>query len=120
MLNSHSDIQSENIENNTSIGNFCVIRKNAKIGSNCTIGSFCFIDDDVVIGDNVAISNGSQIYKNTVIEDGVVIGSCVVIGDDTNCKTTNIGKFCNIPSRCVIKGGHKINNENKLSIGEVI
>ena len=50
-----SDVQSQNIGENTMIWQFCVILKNAKIGKNCNINCNVFIENDVIIGDNVTI-----------------------------------------------------------------
>ena len=53
MIHPLSDVQSKNIGEGTSVWQFCVILKGAKIGKNCNICSGCFIENDVVIGDNV-------------------------------------------------------------------
>ena len=56
-----SDIQSENIGENTNVWQFCVILPNAVIGENCNICSHCLIENDVKIANNVTIKSGVHI-----------------------------------------------------------
>jgi acetyltransferase-like isoleucine patch superfamily enzyme len=69
-----ADVQSDTIGKNTTIWQFCVILKDAKIGNNCNINCNVFIENDVIIGDNVTIKSGAQIW------DGLRIGNNVFIG----------------------------------------
>ena len=46
------------IGDNTKIGAFVEIQKNAKVGNNCKISSHSFICEGVTIGDNVFIGHG--------------------------------------------------------------
>lgn len=69
-----SDVQSVDIGEGTSIWQFCVILKHAKIGDNCNINANVFIENKVVIGDNTTIKCGVQVW------DGVTIGKNVFIG----------------------------------------
>ncbi|MWV72486.1 hypothetical protein DCO59_09075 [Helicobacter saguini] len=77
-----SDVQSENIGENTRIWQFCVVLKGAKIGKNCNICSHCFIENDVKIGNNVTIKCGVQIWDKISIEDNVFIGPNVTFCND--------------------------------------
>lgn len=82
MIHKLSDVQSENIGQNTNIWQFCVILKNAIIGKNCNICANVFVENDVVIGDNVTIKCGVQIWDGITIEDNVFIGPNVTFTND--------------------------------------
>mgnify|MGYP001421530813 CR=1 FL=1 len=64
-----SDVQSNDIGNNTTIWQYCVVLAGAKIGSDCNICSHCFIENDVVIGDRVTIKNGVYIFDSIYLDD---------------------------------------------------
>ena len=57
MIHNLADVQSQNIGENTNIWQFCVVLKNAQIGSNCNINAQVLIENDVIIGDNVTIKS---------------------------------------------------------------
>lgn len=69
-----SDIQSNDIGNNTRIWQFVVILPNARIGADANICSHCLIENDVVIGDRVTIKSGVQIWDGIRVENDVFIG----------------------------------------------
>lgn len=69
-----SDIQTENIGIHTTIGQYCVIFPDAKIGSGCRISAHVMIENNVLVGDNVIIGSGVKIMPGVCIEDNVVIG----------------------------------------------
>ena len=50
MIHKLSDVQCENIGENTNIWQFCVVLKNARIGNNCNINAQVLIENDVFIG----------------------------------------------------------------------
>ena len=62
------------IGDNTNVGTFVEIQKNARIGSNCKISSHSFIcggvtiEDDVFIGHNVTFIN--DMYPRSTVEGG--------------------------------------------------
>ena len=89
MIHPLSDVQSENIGENTNIWQFCVVLKGAKIGKNCNICSHCFIENDVVIGNNVTIKCGVQIWDGMRIEDDVFIGPNTTFCNDKYPKSRN-------------------------------
>lgn len=64
-LITNSIIESNNIESNTSIGNFCFIEKNVKIGKDC------------IIYPGVQIYNGTKIGNNVKIFPSVIIGAAI-------------------------------------------
>ena len=84
-----SDVQSENIGENTMVWQFCVILKNAQIGKDCNINCNVFIENDVVIGDNVTIKPGVQIWDGITIEDNVFIGPNVTFTNDKHPVSKN-------------------------------
>ena len=78
------------IGENTKIGAFVEVQKNAVIGKNCKISSHTFICEGVNIGDNCFIGHGVMFindsfsdgsvnflgpYEKTIVEDDVIIGS---------------------------------------------
>lgn len=89
MIHYLSDVQSNNIGENTNIWQFCVILPNAKIGNNCNICSNCFVENDVEIGNNVTIKNGVSLYNGIKIEDDVFIGPNATFCNDKYPKSKN-------------------------------
>ena len=77
-----SDVQSNDIGENTTIWQYCVVLAGAKIGSNSNICSHCFVENDVVIGDRVTIKNGVYIFDAIYIGDDVFIGPNVTFTND--------------------------------------
>ena len=77
-----SDVQSDNIGEDTKVWQFCVILKGAIIGSNCNINAQVLIENDVVIGNNVTIKPGVQVWDGTRIEDNVFIGPNATLTND--------------------------------------
>lgn len=73
----HSDIQTDNIGENTTIWQYVVILKKAIIGKNCNINANVFIENDVIIGDNVTIKSGVQLW------DGIRIGNNCFVGPNS-------------------------------------
>ena len=53
------------IGDNTKIGSFVEIQKNARIGKNCKISSHTFICEGVSIEDNVFVGHGVQFINDT-------------------------------------------------------
>ena len=51
------------------------------IGKNVSIGPYCFIEKDVKIGDDCTLFSGIHIYNGTKIGNNVKISPSVVIGD---------------------------------------
>ncbi len=69
-----SDVQSENIGNDTRVWQYAVILKGATIGNNCNINCHTFIENDVVIGDGVTLKSGVFIWDGIRIDNNVFIG----------------------------------------------
>ena len=77
-----SDVQSENIGEDTKVWQFCVVLPKAVIGQNVNVCSHCLIENDVVIGNNVTVKSGVQIWDGITIEDDVFIGPNVTFTND--------------------------------------
>ena len=124
-----SDVQSQNIGENTMIWQFCVILKNAKIGKNCNINCNFFIENDVIIGDNVTIKPGVQIWDGISIEDDVFIGPNVTFTNDLfpqsrqknfSLKKTIIKKFATIGANATILGGITVGENVLVGAGSAV
>ena len=81
-IHTWSDVQSQNIGDDTKVWQFCVILEGAIIGSNCNINAQVLIENDVVIGNNVTIKPGVQVWDGTRIEDNVFIGPNATLTND--------------------------------------
>jgi UDP-2-acetamido-3-amino-2,3-dideoxy-glucuronate N-acetyltransferase len=82
MIHSLSDVQTENIGENTNIWQFCVVLSGAKIGSDCNINAHCLIENDVEIGNRVTVKSGVYLWNGTRLEDDVFIGPNVTFSND--------------------------------------
>ena len=129
MIHPLSDVQSENIGENTNIWQFCVVLKGAKIGKNCNICSHCFIENDVVIGNNVTIKCGVQIWDGMRIEDDVFIGPNTTFCNDKYPKSRNknwklepviIKKGASIGANATILPGVTIGENAIIGAGTVV
>ena len=129
MIHPLSDVQSKNIGENTNIWQFCVILKNAQIGSNCNICSHVFIENDVKIGNNVTIKNGVQIWDGIEIEDNVFIGPNVTFCNDRYPKSGNrnfklekiiIKKGASIGANSTILPGVPIGENAMIAAGSIV
>src|SRR5262249_58150809 len=64
------------IGDNTKIGAFVEIQKNAKVGARCKISSHTFVCEGVTIEDNVFIGHGvmfiNDSYPRATTEDGAI------------------------------------------------
>jgi len=69
-----AEVQTPDIGEGTTIWQYCVILKGARIGKDCNINYNVFIENDVVVGDNVTVKSGVQLW------DGIRIGNDVFIG----------------------------------------
>ncbi|MBE0494764.1 MAG: N-acetyltransferase, partial [Thiomicrospira sp.] len=77
-----ADVQTNQIGAGTTIWQFSVVLKNAKIGENCNINALTLIENDVEIGNNVTVKSGVQVWDGLRIEDNVFIGPNVTFTND--------------------------------------
>ena len=129
MIHELSDVHSLNIGKDTTIWQYCVILKNAKIGKNCNINAYVFIENDVLIGDNVTIKSGVQIWDGITIENDVFIGPNVTFTNDFLPRSkqypqkflkTTIQKGASIGANSTIMGGITVGEYAMIGAGSVV
>ena len=129
MIHPLSDVQSNNIGENTCIWQYCVILKGATIGENCNICSHCFIENEVIIGNNVTIKNGVSLYDGITVEDDVFIGPNAAFCNDKYPKSKNkdfklegilIKKGASIGANATILPGVTIGENALIGAGSVV
>ena len=107
------------IGNNTKIGAFVEIQKNAIIGKNCKISSHTFIcegvtiEDDVFVGHNVAFINDS--YPRATSADGMLQTEA-----DWTVETTLVKRGASIGSGCTILANVTIGENSIIGAGSVV
>jgi acetyltransferase-like isoleucine patch superfamily enzyme len=107
------------IGDNTKIGAFVEIQKNAIIGKNCKISSHTFIcegvtiEDDVFIGHNVAFINDS--YPRATSKDGILQTEA-----DWTVETTRVKKGASIGSGTTILANITIGEYSIVGAGSVV
>lgn len=109
------------IGDNTKIGTFVEIQKDAHVGKNCKISSHSFICSGVKIGNNCFIGHGVMFindnYPRSVNERGD-------LEDEKDWLSryveTYIGDNVSIGSNCTILGGVKIGNDAIIGAGAVV
>lgn len=124
-----ADVQSNNIGEDTTIWQFCVVLKDAVIGTNCNICANVFIENEVVIGDNVTIKPGVQIWDGIVIEDNVFIGPNATFTNDLKPRSkvypetfskTTIKRGASIGANATILPGIIIGENAMVGAGSVV
>lgn len=129
MIHKLADVQTDKIGKNTRIWQFCVVLKEAEIGSDCNICANCLIENKVKIGNNVTIKSGVQLWDGIEIEDDVFIGPNVTFSNDmypkSGChdfelKKTIIKKGASIGANCTIVPGVVIGENSLIGAGTVI
>jgi UDP-2-acetamido-3-amino-2,3-dideoxy-glucuronate N-acetyltransferase len=66
----------------TTIWQFVVVLKGAKIGAECNICAQTLIEGEVVLGDRVTVKSGVQIWNGSRIGDDVFIGPNATFSND--------------------------------------
>lgn len=107
------------IGNNTKIGPFVEIQKNAFIGSDCKIQSHTFICEGVTIEDQVFVGHGvmftNDIFPKAANENGVLQSEA-----DWEVVPTLIKKNASIGSNATILCGIKIGYNSIIGAGSVV
>jgi UDP-2-acetamido-3-amino-2,3-dideoxy-glucuronate N-acetyltransferase len=107
------------IGDNTTIGTFVEIQKNAAVGSNCKISSHSFICEGVVIEDNVFVGHNvtftNDLYPRATNKDGNL-----QTREDWVCLATLVEKGASIGSGATILGGVKIGRNAIVGAGSVV
>ncbi len=107
------------IGDNTKIGAFVEIQKNAFIGKDCKISSHSFICEGVTIEDGVFIGHGvmfiNDLYPRAVNKDG-----SLQTEEDWKVVKTLIKKRASIGSNATILGGITIGENSIVGAGSVV
>jgi acetyltransferase-like isoleucine patch superfamily enzyme len=129
MIHTLADVQSLTIGKNTTIWQFCVVLKDAKIGDNCNINAHVLIENDVLIGNNVTVKSGVQIWNGITLEDDVFIGPNVTFVNDLTPRSKkypneffkiNIKKGASIGANSTILGSVTIGEYAMVGAGSMI
>jgi acetyltransferase-like isoleucine patch superfamily enzyme len=107
------------IGDNTRIGAFVEIQKNAHVGANCKISSHTFIcegvtiEDDVFVGHNVAFTNDT--YPRATAEGGALQTEA-----DWKVEYTRVKRGASIGSGCTILANLSIGENAIIGAGSVV
>ncbi len=104
---------------NTSIGSFVEIQKNAVVGKNCKISSHTFICEGVVIEDNVFVGHNvtfiNDRYPRATSKDGQLQTE-----QDWQCISTLVENGASIGSGATILCGVKVGRNAIVGAGSVV
>jgi acetyltransferase-like isoleucine patch superfamily enzyme len=107
------------IGDNTRIGTFVEVQKNATIGKNCKISSHTFICEGVTIADNVFVGHNvtfiNDMYPRAVGPDGGLQTE-----DDWQCLEIMVAAGASIGSSATILGGVTIGENAIVGAGSVV
>ena len=107
------------IDDNTKIGTFVEIQKNASVGKNCKVSSHTFICEGVHIGDNVFVGHNvtfiNDKYPRATNEDGSMQTDA-----DWKVEETFVGNGVSIGSSSTILCGIKIGDKAMIGAGSVV
>ena len=81
-IHEKAEVQTNFIGDKTTVWQYSIILKGARIGVNCNINAHCFIENNVVVGDNVTVKCGVQLWDGITVEDNVFIGPNVTFSND--------------------------------------
>lgn len=129
MIHPTSEVQTTNIDEGTTVWQYCVILKGAVIGKNCNINFNVFIENDVIIGNNVTIKSGVQLWDGIRLEDDVFVGPNVTFTNDKYPRSkqypdefqgTIVKKGASIGAGSVILGGITIGEHAMIGAGSIV
>ncbi|MFC4991194.1 acyltransferase [Rubritalea tangerina] len=129
MIHESSDVQTDQIGEGTTIWQYCVLLKGARIGSNCNICSHCLIEGNVSLGDRVTVKSGVQLWEGLRIADEVFIGPNATFTNDMYPRSkaypdafleTVIEKGASIGAGAVILPGVVIGEGAMVGAGAVV
>jgi acetyltransferase-like isoleucine patch superfamily enzyme len=107
------------IGDESKIGAFVEIQKNARIGRRCKISSHTFICEGVTIGDNVFIGHGVT-FVNDSYPRATAAGSALQTEDDWKVEPTVIEKGASIGSGATILSNISIGENAIVGAGSVV
>ncbi len=106
------------IGDNTKIGAFVEIQKNAHIGSNCKISSHSFICEGVTIEDDVFIGHGVMFINDTYPR--ATVNGALQTEADWSVEPTLVKKGASIGSNCTILSHVTIGENAIIGAGSVV
>ena len=107
------------IGDNTKIGTFVEIQKNAIVGSNCKISSHAFICEGVHIEDNVFVGHNVT-FINDLYPRAVTSKGKIQTDEDWEVVTTFVKKGASIGSSTTILAGVTIGENAIIGAGAVV
>ncbi len=107
------------VGDNTKIGAFVEIQKNATIGSNCKIQSHSFICEGVVIEDGVFVGHGVM-FTNDKYPRSATKGGSLQTEQDWSVVPTYVRKGASIGSNATILCGVTIGENAIVGAGSVV
>ncbi len=107
------------IGDNTKVGAFVEIQKNARIGSNCKISSHTFICDGVVIEDNVFVGHNVT-FINDLLPRATTDGGALQTEADWVCEKTIIKRGASIGSSATLLCGITVGENAIVGAGSVV
>lgn len=107
------------VGDNTKIGAFVEIQKNASIGNNCKISSHTFVCEGVTIEDNVFVGHGvvfiNDLYPRATTQDGALQTEA-----DWKVERTVVGRGASIGSGSTILANVTIGENALVGAGSVV
>lgn len=128
-LHHSADVQSKEIGEGSTIWQFAVILKGAKIGKECNINCHTFLENHVVLGDQVTIKSGVYLWDGIQIENKVMVGPNVTFTNDKYPRSKNkdfkiektfLREGCSIGAAAVILGGVEIGRYALVAAGSIV
>lgn len=129
MIHPTSEIQTQHIGEGTSVWQYCIILKGARIGDNCNINCHVFIENDVTVGNNVTVKPGVQLWDGVHLEDDVFVGPNATFTNDIAPRSkyypdfllkTIVRKGASIGANTTILAGVTIGQYAMVGAGSVV
>ncbi len=118
-LNDFINLYGCRIGDDTKIGPFVEIQKNAVVGSNCKISSHSFICEGVTIEDNVFIGHGVM-FINDRLPRAITPSGKLQTEEDWEVVPTRVEKGASIGSNATILCGITVGADSIVGAGSVV
>ena len=124
-----ADVADCQIGEGTTVWQFVVVLKGAKIGMGCNICAQTLIEGGVVIGDRVTIKSGVQVWEGSIIGDDVFIGPNATFTNDLyprskkypeNFRGIIVKNGASIGANSTILAGVTIGEKSLIGAGSVV
>lgn len=107
------------IGDNSKIGSFVEIQKNAKIGKNCKIEAFAFIPEGVVLEDEVFVGPHAC-FTNDRLPRATTTDGRLKSGEDWEVSKTLVKRRASIGANATIMCGMTIGENSMVGAGSVV